>query len=151
MAANDPHLQQVLATRETLSYEMTNDSGQRFLVFLDPILNKEACHKCHTADHTTRGVIRVVSSLAAVEADILRVRIQSLLLIGLAIVLTTLIIGYMLGRSVVSPIERVTSAMARISEGDFDLKVPLHGGGEILRMAENFNAMTRRIAELAGA
>ena len=147
MEADDPKLVQVLASKEPLAYEITDDSGQRYHVFLDPIPNKESCHRCHTAEHETRGAIRVVSSLAAVEADILRARIQSFLLIGLSLVLTTLITGYMLGRSVVKPIELVTGAMARISAGDFDLKVPLHGGGEILRMAENFNAMTTRIKD----
>ena len=147
MASDDPRLVEVLSSNQPLAYETTDKSGLRYHVFMDPIPNKETCHRCHTGEHATRGVIRVVSSLAAVEADILRVRLQSLVLIGLSLVLTTLVTGYMLGRSIVKPIELVTGAMARISAGDFDLKVPLRGGGEILRMAENFNAMTTRIKD----
>ncbi len=147
MAADDPRLVEVLETNQPLAYETTDALGQRYHVFLDPIQNRDACHRCHGNEYTTRGVIRVVSSLAAVEADILRVRLQSIVLIGLSLVLTTLFTGYMLGRSVVKPIELITGAMARISAGEFDLRVPLRGGGEVLRMAENFNAMTRRITD----
>ena len=147
MPADDPRLQAVVAKNVELAYEITDEAGQRYHVFLDPIPNQERCHRCHGSDQAVRGVIRVVSSLAAVEADILRARLQSLVLIGLSLVLTTLVTGYMLGRSVVKPIELITSAMARISAGEFDLKVPMRGGGEILRMAENFNAMTTRIKD----
>lgn len=135
----------VLATAGEDSFEVVDKNNHRQFVFLDSIPNGPRCAACHATDAKTRGVIKIVSPMAPIEAAILNVRIQSVLVIGVALILTMLLTGYVLGRSIVRPIESVTGAMMRISSGDFGSTVPLRGGGEIRRMAASFNLMTSNL------
>ncbi|CAB1367404.1 diguanylate cyclase [Denitratisoma oestradiolicum] len=138
----DAEFQRALLTLEATAREITDSKGQRQFIFFDPIPTGPGCQRCHGSDERVRGVIKVTSSLAGVEAAIFRVRLQSMLIITLAMALTMAVTGYMLGRSVVHPIEAITRAMKRILSGDIGSTVPLQGGGEIRQMAESFNQMT---------
>jgi len=135
----------VLATAGEGSFEIVDKNNHRQFIFLDAIPNGPRCAACHATDAKTRGVIKIVSPMAPIEAAILNVRIQSVLVIGVALILTMLLTGYVLGRSIVRPIESVTGAMMRISSGDFGSTVPFRGGGEIGRMAASFNLMTSNL------
>lgn len=137
----------VLATAGEGSYEVVDKNNHRQFVFLDSIPNGPRCATCHATDSKTRGVIKIVSPMAPIEAAILNVRIQSVLVIGVALILTMLLTGYVLGRSIVRPIESVTGAMMRISSGEFGSTIPLRGGGEIRRMAASFNLMTSNLKQ----
>lgn len=142
MNPTTPAFSRVLASAGDASYEVVDGHGRRQLVFLDAIPGGPSCIRCHGADQLVRGVIKVVAPMNTIETEILKMRIQTILVIGAALILSTLCVGYLLGQSVVHPIEAITGAMARISSGEFDSKVPLQGGGEIKRMAETFNLMT---------
>lgn len=145
MASDDSRLVAATTTGLETYFETSGERGQRLQVFLDPVTIKPACQRCHGDEHAVQGIIRITSSLAGIEAEVLRSRIHSIALIGLSLILTTLVIGYMLGRSVVRPIEALTKAMARISAGELDQRVPLRGGREIRHMAESFNSMTAQL------
>jgi diguanylate cyclase (GGDEF)-like protein/PAS domain S-box-containing protein len=138
---------QVLAKGGKGSFELLDKNNHRQFVFLDSIPNGPRCTACHDSESGTRGVIKIVSPMTPIEAAILNVRIQSVLVIGVALILTMLFTGYVLGHSVVSPIESVTGAMMRISSGEFGSTVPLRGGGEIRRMAISFNLMTSNLKQ----
>lgn len=142
MPADDPALRQAIATGEPVALYSRDAHGNRVLSFIAPMPNGTACYKCHGRAAPVRGAIRLTTSLAPVERDILRVRQESLLILALALMGTMLLTGYMLGRIVVRPIERVTDAMARVSGGDLDYKVAVRGGDELGRMATSFNQMT---------
>lgn len=142
MNPTTPAFARVLANAGDASYEVVDGSGRRQLVFLDAIPGGPPCIRCHGADQLVRGVIKIVTPMNTIETEILNMRIQTILVIGAALILSTLCVGYLLGKSVVHPIEAITDAMARISAGEFDSKVPLQGGGEIKRMAQTFNLMT---------
>ncbi len=142
MNPTTPAFARVLASAGDASYEVVDGSGRRQLVFLDAIPGGPQCIRCHGADQLVRGVIKIVTPMNTIETAILNMRIQTILVIGVALILSTLCVGYLLGQSVVHPIEAITGAMARISSGEFDSTVPLHGGGEIKRMAQTFNLMT---------
>lgn len=147
MASDDAHLLAVKETGRETYFETSDEHGQRLQVLLDPIPIKAQCQRCHAGDHAVQGIIRVTSSLASIEAEVLRSRIHSIALISLSLILTTLVTGYILGRSVVGPIEALTKAMGRISGGELDQRVPLRGGREIRHMAESFNSMTAQLEE----
>jgi diguanylate cyclase (GGDEF)-like protein/PAS domain S-box-containing protein len=53
-----------------------------------------------------------------------------------------LLTGYMLGRIVINPLERVMAAMGRVSGGDLEHQVPISSRDEFGRMANSFNSMT---------
>lgn len=110
--------------------------------FYDPIPASATCHRCHGTGEKTRGVLVVTTSMAEVERDMLRARLQSLLILTVSLVVTMAATGYLLGRFVSRPIETVTKAMARISGGDFNSRVETASHDELGDMARSFNKMT---------
>jgi diguanylate cyclase (GGDEF)-like protein/PAS domain S-box-containing protein len=143
----DPAFAKVLAGAGEVSSVVAHKSGHNHFVFYDTIPGGPRCANCHGTDQKVQGVIKLSAPMTSIEAAVMNVRIQSILVIGSALVLTMLFTGYVLGRSVVTPIEAVTGAMARISSGDFDSAVPVRGGGEIRRMADSFNQMTSSLKQ----
>ena len=142
MKSDDPDLRRAIDTLKSVATYNNDAAGNRQLVFLAPLANQSGCYKCHGRNQKVRGVMRLTTSLAAVELDILKVRQDALILFGLALIGTVLVTGYMLGKLVVRPIEEVTRAMARVSGGDLDFRIAESSGDEIGRMGASFNQMT---------
>jgi diguanylate cyclase (GGDEF)-like protein len=138
----DSNFQHVLRTENPVSIYAPDSHGNPTLTFLAPILNSDICHKCHGKANPVRGVIRLTTSMAATELDILKSRQLSLVVLFSSLAITLLLVSLMLGRIVIRPIETVTRAMGRIAEGDLDHKVAVTSHDEIGRMAINFNLMT---------
>jgi hypothetical protein len=119
----DSDFQNVLSTGKPVSIYAPDTNGNPTLTFLAPVLNSDACYKCHGKADPIRGVIRLTTSLAPTEREILKARQQSLAVLVSSLAITLLLISYMLGRIVIRPIETVTRAMGRIAEGDLEHKV----------------------------
>ena len=145
MQADDPDLRRAIETLKPVVTYNEDSDGHRQLVFLAPLVNDKLCYKCHGKSQPVRGVMRLATSLVPVERDILRARQESLAVFAVALIATVLLTGYMLGRIVVKPIEKVTHAMARVSGGDLDYKVAERSGDELGRMSASFNQMTREL------
>ncbi|HEY5764143.1 MAG TPA: diguanylate cyclase, partial [Rhodocyclaceae bacterium] len=64
-----------------------------------------------------------------------------------ALVLIIVLTRYVLRRYIVTPIERVSEAMAKVSTGDLYQEVPVFGSDELAVMARNFNKMTSDLRE----
>ena len=145
LLADDSALKQAIKSQEPVPEYSRDATGNRQLVFVAPVLNMEACYKCHGKSQAVRGAIRLTASLALVERDIYNLRLQSLFVLTFALMGTLAITGFLLGRTVVRPIERVTKAMSRVSMGNLNEKIPVIGHDEIGRMAASFNLMTSQL------
>ena len=51
-------------------------------------------------------------------------------------------VAFWLSRSTTRPLAEVTAAAERVSDGDLDVRVPVHGTDELANLALNFNRMT---------
>ena len=145
MPADNPDLREAVETLQPVVIYDRDSAGNRQLVFLAPLANQKLCYKCHGKSQPVRGVMRLSTSLATVERNILNARQESIAVLAVALIVTVLLTGYMLGRIVVRPIERITAAMNRVSDGDLDHKVSEHGGDELGRMGASFNQMTSEV------
>lgn len=145
MPADDPDLRKAVETQQPVVIYDKDSAGNRQLVFLAPLANQKLCYKCHGKSQPVRGVMRLSTSLATVERNILNSREESIAVLAVALIVTVLLTGYMLGRIVVRPIERITAAMNRVSDGDLEHKVSERGGDELGRMGASFNQMTREV------
>ena len=145
LPADDRNLLATVKEGKTIPVYERDADGHRILTFLAPIKAIDACSKCHGKGDAVRGVIKLTTSLAPVERDILEVRQFAIGGLALALMATMLLTGYMLGRTVVDPLERVTNAMARVSDGDLDHQVPIHSRDELGKMANSFNRMTSEL------
>lgn len=142
---DDVNLRRTIDTVKPIVIYQDDAAGNPQLSFLAPLANQNQCHRCHGKADPVRGVMRLTTSLASVERDILNARQQSFVIFAMALIATVLLTGYMLGRVVVRPIEKVTSAMARVSEGDLDHKLAERSNDELGRMGASFNQMTDQL------
>lgn len=110
--------------------------------FYDAIPDNVKCVRCHGTGAAVRGVIKVTTSMAQAERDMMKARLQSLIVLVISLVLTTAITGYMLGRFIATPIEEITAAMTRVSGGDFEVQLASGRSDELGKMARSFNKMT---------
>ncbi|CEP68648.1 Signal transduction histidine kinase, core [Moorella glycerini] len=92
------------------------------------------------------GLLQVATILSTVEKTLGNLR-RVLIFLGLVAVLMATILGYILARAALRPIERLTQVAAQIGEGrDLAQRVPYHGPmDEIGRLAATFNAMLGRL------
>lgn len=146
LASGNPQLEQALRAGGTITWQETGEAGARFITFLAPIPNEEPCHACHGGTDKLRGLVKLTASLATVERDVLAARQQSLVIAGVALIVTLLLIGTLISRTVSRPVRQVTEAMTRAAEGDLILRVPSAGNDEIARMADSFNRMGAQLA-----
>lgn len=141
----DSALAPLFAGQESLSRVVTREGrGSQFELY-DVIPHSSRCKRCHGDGDAIRGVLKVTTSLAEIEEQTRTTRLKSLAILSLSLLLTMAATGYMLGREVAHPIERVTDAMTRISDGDFDSRVPSRRADELGTMAASFNKMTESL------
>ncbi|MEW8959742.1 ATP-binding protein [Neomoorella humiferrea] len=94
----------------------------------------------------TVGILQVARLLNPVKKTLGNLR-QVLIFLGLLAVFIATVLGYVLARTALKPIERLTQVAAQIGEGrDLAQRVPYHGPmDEIGRLAATFNAMLGRL------
>lgn len=142
-APNDPGVAQVLQGREAVLVKSEGEAEAGAIVhFYDVVPNNAKCSGCHGPDEGVRGVLKLTTSMAEAERDMMRARLQSLLVVIISIALTTAVTGYMLGRFIARPIEEITAAMVQVSGGNFDIQVASGRQDELGKMARSFNKMT---------
>jgi diguanylate cyclase (GGDEF)-like protein/PAS domain S-box-containing protein len=103
------------------------------------------CNECHERKGKVRAVIKLTTSMVEAERDMMKARLQSLIVLVVALVLTMAVTGYMLGRFVAKPIEDITAAMKKVTGGNFNVHVNSARRDELGRMAGSFNKMTAEL------
>ena len=83
------------------------------------------------------------AALAAERAALTRV-----VVVALGLTLTLAGAGIVLGRQLVKPVRRLTTAAARVSAGDLDTRSGVAGHDEVGSLAHAFDAMTASLADL---
>lgn len=68
-------------------------------------------------------------------------------LLGGGLILLMLLIGLLLSRRMVHPVVQVSNAAFRVSEGDYDVEVPVESEDELGQLAMVFNRMTSNISQ----
>jgi class 3 adenylate cyclase/HAMP domain-containing protein len=132
---------QTQKVQETLEMQ----DGTPLFTLLYPVLNQERCQGCHGADHTVRAVVRVVTSMAPVFAEVRRQRNQQILIAGLTIVSAGTLLALAMGHVVVRPLTALASAARRVGGGDFAARAPAGSRDEIGQVGLAFNDMTDRL------
>lgn len=69
----------------------------------------------------------------------------SLILAGLITLFVSLLVAFLLARSIARPLTRLTRATEAIAQGEYDHRVEMKGSDEIGRLATSFNTMAERV------
>ena len=67
--------------------------------------------------------------------------------IGLIALAVSIVIAFLIARSVYLPVKKVTAAADKIAEGDYDQEVPVQGPKEIKTLATHFNQMAGKVKQ----
>jgi diguanylate cyclase (GGDEF)-like protein/PAS domain S-box-containing protein len=149
LPADAPSLRQAVASGEIVRYYETVGSDRR-LTILAPITSQEACHTCHSEAAEVRGVLKLTTSLAGVEAEVRAGRIKAVAMILITVVVIMLVVDIAVRRTVVRPLSEMTKAMGRAAAGDLSHQIPAPSEDELGRMAVSFNVMIGELTRMYG-
>ena len=111
--------------------------GADYLQFSSPLTDVEG---------NAVGELRILRSFKGALDQITAVR-SRLAILWLATVLAGFGVTYLLTRRLLKPVGELDRAAAEIAAGNYDVRVPVQGGGEIGRLAETFNSMCASLSK----
>ena len=123
-------------------------TGERIVTILAPIKNTEKCHKCHAGQQALRGLIKLTTSLDAVQHDINSTWRLAAILISVALVIIGIGIYLIAYKTVVSQLNNISSAMDSAGQGNLNVSVAVGSQDEIGRMAQSFNQMSEDLLKI---
>ncbi|HEY4715866.1 MAG TPA: EAL domain-containing protein [bacterium] len=130
--------------RKDVIYYLEEHDGKRLLTYLVPIEAKPKCRSCHATYEEARGVLMISTSLEDMYAMLKSSR-NSWMIVGFFIILgVTLLVSFMV-KSIVEPIQRVSSAARDIASGRYNISIPVKTSDEIGVLSESFNQMAHEI------
>src|ERR1700675_1949239 len=97
----------------------------------------------------TRWTVFVQQPLTEALAPVYKSVWQTLALLGLGLLLA-LVVGGLLARRMVVPIDRLRQGAERLGAGDLSQRIDIHTGDEIETLADQFNQMADKIRESYG-
>jgi len=111
--------------------------GSEYLQFTSPLTD---------VDGNSVGELRILRSFKGALSQITDVRFR-LAVLWLGAVLAGIGLTYLLARRLLKPVDELDRAAAEIATGNYDVRVPVEGGGEIARLAETFNSMCASLSK----
>ena len=145
MLVDDPDFRRAISSIEIAKIYSENDAGEKLLTFIAPIRNQDECHECHGSKQAVRGLVKITTSLLAVEQAVQTSREQAYEVAVLFMLVIVVFTGLLVRRTIVYPINRVTTAMTSVAQGDLNMSVPVLGRDEISSMAKSFNRMSQEL------
>jgi len=131
----DPAAASALAAAGSSPRRQIQLLGSDYLQFTSPLTD---------VDGHSVGELRILRSFEGALSQITAVR-SRLAVLWLAAVLAGIGLTYFLARRLLKPVEELDRAAAEIATGNYNVRVPVPGGGEIGRLAETFNSMCASI------
>jgi len=140
-----------LAMRERTRVFRVHPDSARTLGIVTPIYNtptcsQAACH-AHPRSQLVLGVLDVTLPLAEVDRDLRKGQINVILLAVGAFLALSLIIGLLVARWVIRPVQELVAATRHVAGGDLNYVIPETREDELGMLARSFNNMTRKLAE----
>jgi signal transduction histidine kinase len=73
--------------------------------------------------------------------------LQSALMGSLLAAIFAVLIGWMLARTIISPLRRLETASERIADGNYSLELPAYGKDDVGRLARSYNKMAQSLRQ----
>ncbi|HXU07693.1 MAG TPA: ATP-binding protein [Blastocatellia bacterium] len=126
-------------------------NGERILGLINPIENEPSCSNAdchaHPASQQILGVVDVTMSLAKVDETIASGNRQVIMNLVGAIVIISLMVGFLMWVMVNRPVKRLIVGTKRVAAGDLDYKIKVGSQDEIGELASSFNRMTAELKQ----
>ncbi len=128
-----------------------HEDSPRLLGIINPIYNSPscwtaACH-AHPETQTVLGVLDVTIPLTEVDRNIRRSQIAVVILAISAILILSLIVGFMVRWWIDRPIRELLTGMKHVAGGNLGFRVKVKSEDELGMLARSYNNMTENLAE----
>jgi len=134
------------------SHDIYGDPGNGFMTVVANVPAQQQCLQCHGSIASgpnsagNLGAIRADISTAYLEESLTRSRILFMFVGGFTFLLVSGTLVFMLRRSILSPLLRITGAATAITRGDYQARAPEEKtGSELGEVATAFNKMVDRV------
>ncbi len=128
-----------------------DEDSPRLLGITNPIYNEETCWTaaCHAHPETQSvlGMLDVIMPLTEVDRNIRRSQIAVIWLAISAILILSLIVGFMVRWWIDRPVQELLTAMKHVSGGNLAYRVKVTRDDELGMLARSFNNMTDNLAQ----
>jgi signal transduction histidine kinase len=135
-----PELVATLRGRRVQAERKSATLGEELLVSAEPIYR----------GRKVVGGVRLSQSVKSVNDAVNRTML-GIIAVGVAVLLTALIVAFLLARGIARPIIRLEEAAQRVAGGDLDARAAVEGTNEQRSLARSFNAMTERLGRTVRA
>jgi signal transduction histidine kinase/HAMP domain-containing protein len=125
-------------------------AGGRVLRTVTPIVNAEACHRCHGAEARLNGVLIVDRSLRHVQEALLSGRTQVLAGNVTAILALLGTLGLAVEVLVLARLRRLAKVARRLGGGDLGARTADATPDELGELSSDFNAMAAELGQAVG-
>jgi two-component system NtrC family sensor kinase len=123
----------------------TDQDGRRLLgstavIRNEPTCSNASCH-AHSPEQSVLGVLDIVYPLAQIDRTIRR---NTITIVGLSlgfVILSAVLVGLLVQRTVYGPLGDLKDGAERLARGDLDHPIPVRSPDELGQLAEAFNAM----------
>ena len=128
-----------------VAYLMNTFTSQQFLSYLG---HSQAMQQMMGAGGIMGGSMGdMMAPFGTAEQDFLEAINRSLWLTGLIAGAAAVLIGVIITRQIVAPLQRLTRAAQQIATGDLSQRVPVESKDETGELAASFNTMTEALAQ----
>ncbi len=140
-----------LETQERTRVFRPHRDSSRLLGIINPIYNSPscwtaACH-AHPETQTVLGVLDVTIPLTEVDRNIRRSQVAVVVLAVSAILILSLIVGFMVRWWIDRPVQELLTAMRQVAGGNLAHRVMVKRDDELGMLARSFNNMTDNLAQ----
>lgn len=128
-----------------------HEDSARLLGIINPIYNSPscwtaACH-AHPETQTVLGVLDVTIPLTEVDRNIRRSQVAMIILAISAILILSVIVGFMVRWWIDRPIRELLTGMKHVAGGNLGFRVKVTSEDELGMLARSYNNMTENLAE----
>lgn len=124
---------------------VTTTEGRPVFRTMTPVVNRPACHRCHSPQDRLNGVFYMDFSMTGLNTRLeqgLRTAFFGSVTI---IVLTAVVLYVLLSWLFITPLERLAQGMRRFSRGERESRIPVRTEDEVGLLAGVFNEMADTI------
>jgi two-component system NtrC family sensor kinase len=142
---------ELLEEQERMRIFRPHEGSTRMLGIINPIYNAQscwtaACH-AHAESQTVLGMLDVTMPLTEVDRNIRRSQLAVIVLAVSAILILSLIVGFMVRWWIDRPVQELLKAMKHVSGGNLAYRVKVMRDDELGMLARSFNNMTDNLAQ----
>ncbi len=101
-----------------------------------PLENGPACQKCHHLKSPFIGVVKISMSLKNEQKRIKNLITLSILITIAAIIIIVFVLGLLIRKIIIKPINKIKDVSKRLSEGDLSQSIPVKGSDEIALVSQ---------------